>query len=100
MHKTVYRLIIFDENVIAGSICWYDAIESFAEFEPVWCDEEHRKNGLASASMLKTMKILKAYGLDKVYVRTEEDNYPAINLYKKLGFKTVHKVKGWEMKLT
>jgi len=89
------RVCYRDREIVAGCICWYDDLDTCGEFEPVGTSKEHRRKGLASAVMARTMKHLRQYDVDVVYVRAVKDNAPAVRLYQKLGFKITDKDYGW-----
>ncbi|RLI30496.1 MAG: ribosomal-protein-alanine N-acetyltransferase [Candidatus Hecatellales archaeon] len=49
---------------------------------------EHRLKGLATLLLVKAMEALHSrYGCSEVYLEVRVSNQPAINLYRKLGFK-------------
>ena len=51
--------------------------------------KEHRKNGIAMALLDKLIEHLLANGVENVFLEVEEENVPAISLYKKLGFSQI-----------
>ncbi len=82
-------------EIAAGCICWYDDLDRCGEFEPVGTAEAHRQQGLATAVLAQTMRNLRRYDADTVYVRTYKDNLPAVGLYQKMGFRITHEDHGW-----
>ncbi|MEB3825628.1 MAG: ribosomal protein S18-alanine N-acetyltransferase [Desulfurococcales archaeon] len=49
---------------------------------------EYRRRGIASALISKSIKLMRDnYNVKKVYLEVRTSNSPAINLYKKLGFR-------------
>lgn len=57
---------------------------------------EARRKGIGTSLMVNAMKALKEYyKVDEYYLEVRVSNYPAINLYKKLGFKPVRILKGY-----
>ena len=57
---------------------------------------EMRRMGVGTNLMLKAMKALRKYYLvDEYYLEVRVSNYPAINLYKKLGFEPVKVLRGY-----
>lgn len=57
---------------------------------------EARRRGIGTSLMVKAMKALRVYyNVDEYYLEVRVSNYPAINLYKKLGFKPVRILKGY-----
>jgi GNAT superfamily N-acetyltransferase len=89
------RVCYQDREIVSGCICWYDDLDTCGEFEPVGTSEEHRRKGLASAVMARTIKHLRRYDADVVYVRAVKDNVPAVHLYQKLGFRITNEDYGW-----
>jgi ribosomal protein S18 acetylase RimI-like enzyme len=82
-------------EIAAGCICWYDALDRCGELEPVGTAGSHRQQGLATAVLAQTMRNLRRYDADAVYVRTYKDNLPAVGLYQKVGFRITHEDHGW-----
>jgi mycothiol synthase len=82
-------------EIAAGCICWYDDLDRCGEFEPVGTAGAHRNQGLATAVLAQTMRNLRRYDADTVYVRTYKDNLPAVGLYRKVGFRITHEDHGW-----
>ncbi len=55
---------------------------------------EYRRLGIASALLKNAMKILKeVYDCSEVFLEVRVSNTPAINLYEKLGFMKVDRIK-------
>jgi len=55
-----------------------------------------RRRGIGKALMVQAMKALKeVYGVDEYYLEVRVSNVPAINLYKKLGYQIVKRLKGY-----
>jgi GNAT superfamily N-acetyltransferase len=94
------RVCYQEREIVAGCICWYDALDRCGEFEPVGTSGGHRRKGLAFAVMAKAMENLRHYGAETVYVRTYKDNVPAVRLYQKLGFRITHEDYGWQRAVT
>lgn len=56
--------------------------------------EPYRRKGIGEALMRATLKKMKeVYKAEEAYLEVRVSNYPAINLYKKLGFKEVKVLK-------
>lgn len=89
--------VCFNNEIVAGCICWYDDIGKCGLFEPVGTIDAHQRKGLAFSVMAKTMENLKEYGVNKVHVHTSSDNYSAIKLYQKLGFEITNYDDGYEL---
>ncbi len=57
---------------------------------------EHRRKGVGYSLMLEAIKRMKMlYGVDEIYLEVRVSNYPAISLYRKLGFRVVDVIKGY-----
>lgn len=59
---------------------------------------EYRRIGIAASIMKNAMKILRdEYGCSEIFLEVRISNTPAINLYEKLGFIKVDRIKGYYM---
>jgi mycothiol synthase len=58
----------------------------YAEFEPVCTAPEHQRKGLARALMVTGLSILRAKGIQTVYVDAAGDNPASNALYEQMGF--------------
>ncbi len=94
------RVCYQGQEIVAGCIGWYDALDHCGEFEPVGTSAGHRRKGLAFAVMAKVMENLRHYGAKTMYVRTYKDNVPAVRLYHKLGFHIINEDYGWKRAVT
>ncbi len=54
--------------------------------------EEHRRKGLGRALMEEAMKAMKMRRCSETFLEVRVSNFPAIDLYKKLGFVEVRKI--------
>lgn len=54
--------------------------------------KDYRKLGIAKSLLKKSMNEIIKYNIDEFVLEVRVSNYPAINLYKKFGFKT-HSIK-------
>jgi ribosomal protein S18 acetylase RimI-like enzyme len=70
-------------------LCWYDAENRAAEFEPVGTHPEHRRRGLASAVCRFALRRLRDEGAQTVvvYAGGRDEDAPARDLYESLGFR-------------
>ncbi|MFA8342926.1 MAG: GNAT family N-acetyltransferase [Rhodothermaceae bacterium] len=50
--------------------------------------KEHRKKGLAKQIFIESMPVLKKHNINQYLLETIDENVPAIELYKKMGFAT------------
>lgn len=64
---------------------------------------EHRNKNIATRLLEHAIKILKSYGVSKIYLNTEEDDKYALLLYDKFGFRKNYDLSGkcerFELKL-
>ncbi|MEN2975189.1 MAG: ribosomal protein S18-alanine N-acetyltransferase [Candidatus Caldarchaeales archaeon] len=59
---------------------------------------EYRRMGIATSVIKNAMKILREeYGCSEIFLEVRISNTPAINLYEKLGFIKVDRIKGYYM---
>lgn len=93
------RICYQNKEIASGGIGWYDEIDLCGHFEPVGTAKAHRNQGLAFTVLAQMMHHLKEYGATQVTVRTDQENKPAVNLYKKLGFKILHQDNAWQLPL-
>ncbi|MEM2676261.1 MAG: ribosomal protein S18-alanine N-acetyltransferase [Candidatus Bathyarchaeia archaeon] len=56
---------------------------------------EHRRKGIGYALVSKAMEGMRFYGAKQAFLEVRVSNMPAINLYKKLGFKVVRTISGY-----
>jgi len=56
---------------------------------------EHQRKGIGIALMKEAMAKMKGYKAIECYLEVRVSNEPAVNLYKKLGFKTSRSVHGY-----
>lgn len=79
----IYTYII-DNNVVAFLI--FTIMYDKCEIIDVFVKEEYRNNGIAGKLI---SEIINDYSVDNITLEVSENNYKAINLYNKLGFKKV-----------
>ena len=57
---------------------------------------EHQRKGIGRALMEKALKnMVKIYNAKRCYLEVRVSNYPAINLYKKIGFEVQRIIRGY-----
>jgi len=56
---------------------------------------EHRRQGIASALLEKTLEALKEYRASEVFLEVRVSNKAAIGLYEKFGFSTSREITGY-----
>lgn len=79
----IYTYII-DNNVVAFLI--FTIMYDKCEIIDVFVKEEYRNNGIAGKLI---SEIINDYTVNNITLEVSENNYKAINLYNKLGFKKV-----------
>jgi ribosomal protein S18 acetylase RimI-like enzyme len=81
------RFVIAPNGDVASfCIIWTDEINKLGHFEPVGTHPDHQRKGLSRALLHDAMKKLQAEGMTEVDVCTSNDNFPATELYKSVGF--------------
>lgn len=58
-------------------------------------DETLRNKGIASSILKYLIEYLKDKKVNQLFLEVEEENLPAVNLYKKFGFKEINKRKNY-----
>ncbi|MEM3360467.1 MAG: ribosomal protein S18-alanine N-acetyltransferase [Candidatus Bathyarchaeia archaeon] len=56
---------------------------------------EHRQKGIGHALVSKAMEGMRLYNAKQAFLEVRVSNTPAINLYKKLGFKVTRTINGY-----
>ena len=79
----IIGLIYFERNSLVGHILTIDVSKT------------HRQRGIAEKLMQEIEKILKGKGAGTCHLEVREDNIAALNLYKKLGYKKIAKLKNY-----
>ena len=84
-------LIAKNDNKIIGFI-WGNFIAfglgKYGYIEDLYVDKEYRNKGVAKSLILSIKEEFKQLKVSTVFVTTEKENTPAINLYLKEGFET------------
>jgi ribosomal-protein-alanine acetyltransferase len=79
----IIGMIYFERNSLVGHILTIDVSKA------------HRQRGIAEKLMQEIEKILKEKGAGTCHLEVREDNVAALNLYKKLGYKKIAKLKNY-----
>jgi ribosomal-protein-alanine acetyltransferase len=79
----VISMIYIDRNDLQGHILTIDVLP------------DYRRKGIGQMLIQETERILKQKGAKASRLEVKEDNYAAINLYKKLGYEKVGKLKNY-----
>jgi mycothiol synthase len=84
---------------IAGRMvgfCWVDGPgPEVGVVQGLGVDERHRRNGVARALLVDALRLLAGRGHTRAELTTEEDNEPAIALYRAYGFTVADLVVTW-----
>ncbi|MEM2106045.1 MAG: ribosomal protein S18-alanine N-acetyltransferase [Candidatus Bathyarchaeia archaeon] len=56
---------------------------------------QHRRKGIGQALITEALNGMRSYGAKQCFLEVRVTNDPAINLYKKLGFKITRKIHGY-----
>ena len=86
--KSVNALIYLDTGLYRGFIAHRKDVYKGEYIVSLYVDKDSRKNGVAETLLRKVIENTRE---DKITVLVGDFNTPAINLYKKLGFKPLDK---------
>lgn len=75
-----------DGSIAAFAITWVDPVNKVGLFEPVGTHPDHQRKGLGRALMFEALRQLQARGMIQAIVSTGEQNTPALELYRAVGF--------------
>jgi ribosomal-protein-alanine acetyltransferase len=79
----IIGMVYFERNLLVGHILTVDVSEA------------HRRKGIAKGLLQEIEKILKEKGASACHLEVREDNIAALNLYKKLGYKKIARLKNY-----
>jgi len=82
-----YMMELEDEVVGTGRLNIFS--EGIGEVHTIWTSPEHRGKGYATRLMKRLEDTAKEFGLTCIRLDTAKFNFPAINLYKKIGYKEI-----------
>jgi len=82
-------LMALYDGAVAGTVALRKAGESVYEFTKMAVEEKFRRKGIAEALSQASLKKAKMLGASEVILYSNSILKPAINLYRKLGFKQV-----------
>jgi len=57
--------------------------------------KEYRRRGIGLRLMVDSMKAMAERGAKEIYLEVRVSNFPAINLYRKLGYEVVRRIRGY-----
>ncbi len=85
--NTRYIVAMLEDNVIGFAGLKYNF--ETVEIMNIVTKKDMRKKGVADLLIKKLIEISSDFNVDRIQLEVKEDNIPAINLYKKNGFKQV-----------
>lgn len=88
-----------DDRFGAFCICWLDTVNQVGLFEPVGTGPDLRRMGLGTAVLCEGLRRMKARGMTSAMVCAEYDNRAALGLYAAVGFRAVHRVCTFEIRV-
>ena len=74
-----------DGEPVAFAHAWMDSASRLGELDPVGTHPGHRRRRLAAAAIVASFQRMQALGVERVFVATETEPYPANRLYESLG---------------
>jgi ribosomal-protein-alanine N-acetyltransferase len=95
VQNTLYTIYIiqWNEERVGYIMIWID--EDKAQIYSMYILEKFRKQGMAYASLQLIKKALMEKGVNVCTLEVRESNFPAISLYKKIGFEIINKRKDY-----
>lgn len=91
--KSNYLMYVFN-NYKKGFINYTLSYE-IMDIDGIYIFPNERKKGYAYSMMLEFFEFARSKGAKKIMLEVRESNTPALNLYKKLGFKILCKRKNY-----
>jgi mycothiol synthase len=88
-----------DGRFAAFTLVWYDAAMRMGLFEPVGCDPEFQRRGLARAVMTEGMRRLHALGAARAHVNAWRDDSAGAHAYRAIGFQVVDRLVIWKKRI-
>jgi GNAT superfamily N-acetyltransferase len=85
-----------DGEFASFCIVWPDPVNHIGLFEPVGTHTSYQRQGLGKAVITEGLRQLKAWGMNRAMVCAEHDDHAAIQRYKAVGFRPIHKLHTFE----
>lgn len=82
-------------NKVVGYVVTMDVDKTTGKIVSIAVRKEFRRHGIGEALLREAIKRLRARGKKKVALEVRVSNEPALELYKKLGFKIVDTIPGY-----
>lgn len=97
-YRPEYDLVALspDGTIVANAQLTLVEENGYAEFEPVCTHPEHQRKGLARALIATGLGILRAKGIQTVYVDAASDNPASNALYEQMGFTQTRRLFLWK----
>jgi ribosomal protein S18 acetylase RimI-like enzyme len=89
-----------DGRFAAFVIIWLDPISRGGYFEPVGCQRDFQRRGLASALLYEGMRRMRAAGMETAIVRYNADNVSGVPLYRSVGFQPRYEIAEYRKPMT
>jgi ribosomal-protein-alanine N-acetyltransferase len=83
-----------ENNEIIGFIIFW-IIDEIAELHSIAIDEKYKKSGFATKLIYHMYDLIKANGVNEIFLEVRASNKAAISLYKKKGFKEIAKINNY-----
>ncbi|NOT77982.1 MAG: ribosomal protein S18-alanine N-acetyltransferase [Bacteriovoracaceae bacterium] len=93
-HSDYLIMAYFESNSpqVLGFALWQtSAADSFAHLLKIAVDSHFRQKGAGEKIMKASLTALNSKQIKDYFLEVEENNSAAVTLYKKMGFKTIHK---------
>lgn len=91
--KRVYLVLKDDYNQLVGGVglSEFEGFDNTCELQKLYLDDAYKGLGYGIKLVLAIEEKARKLGYLKIYLETHDILQPAINLYKKLGYKTIEK---------
>ena len=91
--KRVYLILKGDNNQVLGGVglSEFEGFDNTCELQKLYLDNSVKGRGLGLKLVVLIEEKARQLGYKKIYLETHDNLQPAINLYKKLGYKNIEK---------
>ncbi len=94
-------LVWEDQGQVVGNISLIPHLDGFKRvtmIANVSVDEAYRRKGIARELTLQGLRRCQLNGVRDIYLQVRHDNQAAIDLYRDLGFNTLHSISQWRLR--